>query len=370
MNARTGLLLGLGALGILILISVLISRMGRTSLDEILSSGQPVGLTLSLKSEDQLEHIVQMIVYGKHKRVLFYFLNTEAFYPDEKKAIKYMSPSAADRFKDITEIESSYRVNVDRATLIRILNLIRPQNFFLEENEFLKDARFQYPAGLQHFSGEQMLEFALQRPLKEGEYIGVDRIYRAESLILSLFWRRKEITQEIIKNNLLPIVHELSGAGMSVLELQTLAETIQDDYHASVLEVPLELVPGKSNMLVKEQRAHIIYKTFLEEMRSGRLNDDTFPVAILNGTEEGGLANRVRQALSDRGVQILTVDNLAVKPLLTTVIMDRSGNTFQAGKLLQTLRLEENRVFFRRRVSDVDVSFLLGTDFEIKKIFK
>ena len=126
----------------------------------------------------------------------------------------------------------------------------------------------------------------------------------------------------------------------------------------------------QKKLVVKDQRAKLIYNGFFDNMVAGRLNSDRFSMEVLNGTEVSRLANRVQQYMKDRGGQVLDADNYPYKPVHETVVLERSGNSFNAHKLLEMTGMKPDRVYFRRQVTDVNISLVLGDDFDIKKFFK
>ena len=52
------------------------------------------------------------------------------------------------------------------------------------------------------------------------------------------------------------------------------------------------------------------------------------------------------------------------------MIIERSGNTYIAQKMMKLLNLnkDENRISFNRKASDIEISLLIGKDFSAKKL--
>ena len=88
---------------------------------------------------------------------------------------------------------------------------------------------------------------------------------------------------------------------------------------------------------------------------------------VLNGTETGGLARKVKQFLQDRGLVVLNTDNFPYKPQVKTVIVERYGSSFNALKLLELTGIDRKRVFFRRKALEVHASIIIGDDFKAGK---
>ena len=124
----------------------------------------------------------------------------------------------------------------------------------------------------------------------------------------------------------------------------------------------------QDKMLVNPKRGRVVFREYEDNLKAGRLNADLFPMEVLNGTEVGGLARRVKQFLQDRGLQVLDADNYPYKPLARSFIVGRSGDTYVATRVMEMTALERTRVVFGRVALDVDATFIIGTDFDTKQL--
>lgn len=349
-------------------------------LEKRLSEEEPIGIRVALVNEendDALEVLGQVVLYPHHDRILFYLLNTDASYEGDDDPISSESPRSADRFSRYTGVDNDYTATVTRANLARLLDLAEGLNVFLEDAVILENGLFQYPRGRQYWPGEQVVEYALGRVKQEPDRVhlsGVERLLRIESVLLNYFWNKQEYLAKFNDPALWLAAAGLIDMSLSPAEARSLLEFIaRDEVHSSVLEVPLEQVAVtrfRKRLVVKDQRAKLLYNGFSDDMAAGRLNSDQFSMEVLNGTEISRLANRVQQYMKDRGGQVLDADNYPYKPVYETVVLERSGNSYNARKLLEITGMKPERVYFRRQVTDVKISLVLGEDFDIKKFFK
>lgn len=357
------------------------SYLNRNAMDGMLASTEPFGIQLALLDDETENPLIlsQMVVFPEEGHVLFYFINADAAYDEKSKPINESSLSSADRFAAFTGIANRYSIRVKRSRAVRILDILEGMGFFIEEQPDFVDAKFQYPVGQQFFSGEQIVEYATARARtdKGKEYIsGVEQVLRAESVLLSLFWNRAAFSKKIEAGPIWEVVVGLFDTDLNGDELHSLVEYLTRDnaVNATVAEVPLTLQestgypPSPPRLVVKEQRARVIYTTFIDNLRSGRLLSDSFAIEILNGTEINGLARKLKIFFQDRGPSVLDVNNYKNKPLKHTVIVERSGNTFYAEKMLEMTDLVRERVFFRRMNLEVDLSYIVGDDINRKKM--
>ncbi|MBI3395839.1 MAG: LytR C-terminal domain-containing protein, partial [Spirochaetia bacterium] len=223
------------------------------------------------------------------------------------------------------------------------------------------------------------LEYALSRDSTLGaneRYLsGLDRVYRSESTVMNLIWRKNRLKEQATHAKLQTFMHSLIKTDLSLPELRTLIAFLAPDegVQINVMEVPLEAIPPggaapEGRLVVKEKRARSLFNEYRDNMSSGRLRPDSFPLEVLNGTDTKGLGRRIKQFLQDRGLQILVAENYRHKPLPRTVILERSGSTFVAEKLAEVTGIERDMVFFRRKTLDISASLLLGDDFNVKKM--
>lgn len=381
MNAYIKVIASFAAVVLVVLVYFIYRSLNANDLEKRLAETEPIGVRLALQEETgetSLEIVAQMVLYPEHDRVLFYFLNTDAQFDEDDDPISGESPRSADRFSRFTGVDSDYSVTISRHNLVRLLNLAGGLDYFLEDVVVLEGALFQYPRGVQFWPGDQIVEYALGRTPTEPERAhlsGVERLLRIESVLLNFFWKKEAYLEKFAGEEIWGAAFALFDTDLSSGEARSLLEFIaRKKVHSSVLEVPLEAVNAErrrgKKLLVKDQRAKLLYNGFHDNMVAGRLNSDQFSMEVLNGTEISRLANRVQQYLKDRGTQVLDADNYPYKPVLSTVVLERSGNSYSARKLLEMTGMKAERVFFSRQVTDVDLSMVLGEDFDIKKFFK
>lgn len=352
------------------------NRATANDIDLLLGEDQPFGLRIALlEGADQTAVVAQAVFFPRRKRVLLYFVNTDARLEADDKTLLEMSPGSADRFARYTEVSSDYYLQIHATDLARLIDLGEGLNVFLEAPLVFENARFQYPDGLRAMPGDQVVEYAVARRKQErgSEYLsGVERLHRAESILLTLFWNIDSLAKRLEHPGLQQAAAGLLKTNLNGEELRSLFAYLadEDDLEISCLETPLEFVagPGGGKLLVKETRARVLFSEFVENLNAGRLNGDNFPVEVLNGTEVGGQARRVKQFLQDRALPVLNAGNYPYKPLANSFIVDRSGNTFVPRRMVELTGFERSRVAFGRAPANVSVSLLIGEDFNPKNL--
>lgn len=369
------------ALGVLIVLGAVIlgfRRWTANDLERRLADERPFAVRFALTDDEgkTLDALAQAVFFVERRRVLFYFVNTDASYEGDSDPISVRGPASADRLAKFTELSSDYYIHLTRSQLARLIDLAEGVTFFLEEPLIFENAEFQYPGGLRYFSGAQLTEFAVARRAQERgkEYLsGVERLYRIESALLTLLWNIESINKRLDSPEMRVFAAKnLASSNLNPEELSSLAAYLvpRQDIHISVMEAPLELLQenGRQRLVVNDRRARIRYSEFVENLKAGRLTQDSFPVEVLNGTEVGGQARRLKQYIQDRGMPVLHADNYPYKPIDQSYIVDRSGNTFIPARLAELTGLERHRVAFRRQALDVSVTFIIGQDFNPRQL--
>ena len=358
----------------------LVGRWTASDLELELQSDEPVAVRLAL-TEDQegrepgLQALAQAIYYPEDNRVLLYFVNTDARYEADDDALAAMSPSGADQFSRYTDVSSQHYLHITRTNTVRLLNLLEGLTIFLDEPIEFKDEGFRYPNGLRFFPGEQLVEYMLGRteiqPGRE-HLTGIDRVLRIESTLLNLFWDRGELAEILEDTNMALAAAGLFESDLTPEEIVSLFSVINADpeLQMSVIEMPLEqaIANGTPVLVVKEQRARTVYIEYRDDVRTGVIDTDSFPVEVLNGTDVPRMAARMKSFLQDRALLVLNADNYRFKPLERSYIIERSGDTFRAQHFREMTGLAEKRVMFRRQPIDVDATLLIGRDFDTRQL--
>lgn len=356
------------------------SRLTSNDLDLKLASAEPFGIRFALlddRNENRLEALAQVVIWPREKRALLYFLNTSARYDADDDQIRMLSPRSADRFQGFTEVSNDYYLTINRTQAVRLLDLMEGMTLIVEDSQTFPNARFQYPRGVRFYPGEQILEYALadRAPDKDPSkrfLSTIEKLYRMESTLLNLYWRLGEYRELLSHRDLSAFAASLVDSNLSGEELASLFAylNLENEVHLSVLEVPMEIVKDAATdmLLANPKRGRVVFREFQENLKAGRLTTDLFPMEVLNGTEVGGLARRVKQFLQDRGMQVLDADNYPYKPLPKSFIVSRSGDTYVTTRVMQFTAVERNRVVFGRAALDVEASFIIGADFDTKQL--
>jgi len=372
----TRIIIGAAAFLSLLALVLFFFGFGSSDMDRRLKGEDPIGIFFVMTDDardDAIDMAAQIVVFPAYKRVLLYCLNTDSFYEDEDEPMSKLSPGSADRFSRLTGVRNEYTIKITRSQAIRFLNVLEGINTYLEEPIVFQDGRFQYPQGYQFFPGEQIIEYALghTKPEFQKEYLtGVDRLYRTQSMALTLFWNLDEMTERVKNQKIRSFLYSLINTDLSEPEIKAVFSFFSGEgIKMDALAVPLETSVGPlgTRLVVKDKRARNLFVEYRDNLRAGKLDSDEFPVEVLNGTETGGLARKVKQFLQDRGLVVLNTDNFPYKPQVKTVIVERYGSSFNALKLLELTGIDRKRVFFRRKALEVHASIIIGDDFKAGK---
>lgn len=366
---------GLVGVTVVVLIFLGLRSALASGLQERLRGEDAFGVRIAILEDKHMPVLAQLALFPKKNQAFLIFLNTEARFPDDKVQVASMSPSSADNFERYTGIPNHYHLEITRANAVRLLDIGGGLPFFLEAPVFFKESRFQYPQGLELFSGMRLAEFALAqlRTKEEDElYTSIDRIYRTESVALSVIWRIKRLRAAFADARVARLGYSLVSTNMEAPEITALLDFLQEEAFTAVAEIPLEPGParrrGFGDFVVKPDSARKLFAEYKDQLAGGTLRKETYPVELLNGTDTKGLAGRVKRLLNEQGPQVLTLGNYEYKPLAHSIILDRVGNTFGAASFSRKSGVKRDRVFFLRKASQVSLSLLIGNDFAVQQI--
>ncbi len=106
-------------------------------------------------------------------------------------------------------------------------------------------------------------------------------------------------------------------------------------------------------------------KEFIETRIELRQKDlSKIRVEVLNGTEIGGLAERIAEELRKKGLDVLGYGN-ADKKLEKTVIIDRRDHALKNARLVREVLRQGKITFEPHPLQLLEVTVVLGKDFKI-----
>lgn len=339
-----------------------------------LRSGDPLHIRISF--EDEKDHSLlmygRMVIYPEQRVAALCIVNTQARTDPHSEPFRKGFGVFGDPMKEMTGKGHDFSLTFRPSGYVRLIDLLEGVDFFVEDPIFLKNGRFQYPDGVTLFSGAQALEYSLaDGPAEKGsEYLAeIDRMFRAESVLLSVFWQLQRKFKLIDTERRMALVHSLVETDMSKDQLHAFLGAFAGDHPLDivVVESPLELgtLNGQKILLYKKDRQAPAFQEF--EKTVGQ-KVDGFPVQVVNGTDINRLASKVKDLIHNRGVRVLNTDNYRVKDFPHSTAIEHSGD-FRKGKLLeQLLALPEEQVFFRRRALDLHATIIMGQDFNVKNL--
>ena len=246
--------------------------------------------------------------------------------------------------------------------------------------------KIKLPPGIQTLPGEYALAYARARNTEGADF---DRAQRQQQVIMG-------VRDRIMRYDMIPtlvtkaptLYRELSSGintNLSLDEALQLAWLAQQIPEENVLR---GVIGSKQINFGKSPDGLDVLKPLPDQIRL--LRDQIFapagaisPVAendadplelmiaenarltVLNGTLTPGLAGRTSEYLQSLGIEVQAVGDASEKPYAYTNIYDHTGNPYAVAYLVELLEISQFRIQSRYMPdSDVDVSIIIGTDWE------
>ncbi|GIX41094.1 MAG: hypothetical protein KatS3mg129_0827 [Leptospiraceae bacterium] len=330
----------------------------------------------------------RLVFFPEHKIILLIFFNPESLleYDSEK-----LNPSMIDFkkyeeqrkninkkleiFEEITGNEVNYYIQFNKDNFIRFIDFIEGLYLFLPTNLELKEQNHIHLSGNNLYFGEKLYEYISSDEYYEsGNYhiISQNKHFRFETMLLNLIYQLRFKTDSFRKDNQLDIIYKFINTNMNKKELQNFFEILLEN-HFLILELPLVSVVNKqkneTELFVHINKAKQIYQETLVQLN--HLNNQKEPITleILNASGVNRLANSVKASIDSQYYKVLAVDNFPYY-LEETFLISNNGNSIELNQLKNLLYIHEKNIFFIRRIKDVEFSYILGKDFNIKKLSK
>jgi LCP family protein required for cell wall assembly len=284
----------------------------------------------------------------------------------------------------------NYYVRVDFDGFRRIIDTIGGIDIEVEKeiiDDRFPDERYGYDplyieAGTQHMDGDLALKYARTRHGSSD----FDRAKRQQEVLMA-------VRDKALQLNLLPKLPELMILLADTVETDLQPNEIlnlaqigwnidRDSVHSAVIDQNMTLqhtTPTGADVLLarRDKIRPLIEELFTSEpveipvqvtvqiVEPDRLAADGAKIAIMNGTDDLGLAREVADYLQDEGYNIVETAQADRDDYSETIIIDYTGKTYTLEQLSEEINvpLEEVRPGSNRQ-SEVDIRVILGDDFE------
>ncbi len=229
------------------------------------------------------------------------------------------------------------------------------------------------PSGNVHLDGEKSLQY-LQISI-DGE-TELEEIGRRQTFVQSLLRAIRQQSDFLRHPDVVPVRRELYSANFdtraqdSLLAAMSLIDTerlvrrrVQGTYRTVSVDGQQKrlLFPHFEGQWLQQSVRQIQQSlTTQEEMQTDAI---VISIEILNGTVTTGLARRTSELFEDFGFEVVRFGNAESNLVEHTIVIDRRGIGDLAERVAQVIRAE--RVVTEAQPdSDVDVSIILGSDFD------
>ncbi|MBK8397558.1 MAG: LCP family protein [Leptospiraceae bacterium] len=348
--------------------------MNRTKIDKKLVKPNPITFLLCGFSENKdMSLALYATLFPTERKLALFFINPFISF-DEERLEKMPDPmqTLTKELESITDHKVDYKLSITESNFLKIIDILGGLPIFFDPGLIRKNSdNYERNIGEYLLSGEEIRDFLrLKNPDNPSEYL--ERLWSQETVALILYDRIVQMQKEMKKQWLLLFANFFT-TDLLPEEFVSIFNYIQEGhiviYISEMPAEPITTTDGKTKRLqlkVKEEVASIAYSKFISDLRSEDFADGEFArIEILNGTEINGLAKRVKSALNEKRIKVLSTDNGWALNQETTVIIDRSGNPEYAYKVAEVLGTKNIKHIIDKEVG-LDTTILLGEDFEIK----
>ncbi|WCL47964.1 LCP family protein [Leptospira sp. GIMC2001] len=351
-------------------------QMGHLKLDKQITQLRKVTfLVHAMSDDDDYFFSVLITIFPKEKKVALFFVNPLASFESEETSLEKLKSGAPktveNEIADILGFNPNYTVTIHEKNFKKIIDFSGGLPVFFEPKTALNTDRYNRPSnGFYTLDGSDAYDYLTALSSKKAlDYVA--RLERQESAILSYFFYVQSL-KETIKKPWISFLYSLIQTNLDENEFTNLIEfLISEDIGFGISELPGELVgvPNKDESLLKvrSDTAKIAYKKFEADVLSEFFADsERGRTEVLNGTPINGLAKKAKSLLGERRIKVLSVENAWESDFKETFVIDRSGNTRLSEKVYSAMG-EKNRFFVIRKELGLDVTVVLGEDFDKTK---
>jgi len=278
-------------------------------------------------------------------------------------------------FKLITKNDPDFYLRFNKDNFIRFVNFIEGLELFITSDLTLENAHFLFLKGKHKFYGEKVYEFiSLNEPYQKGNYhiISQNKHFRFETILLNLIYQLRFKTSTLLKENQIEYLYRFLETNMSKKDFKYFLQSISE-YEFIALELPLNIVKNpldnENALFLNIAKSIQIYQDLLNQIHKYKNNQFLITLEILNASGVNRMANKVKAIINSQYYQVLTVDNFPAI-LEETFLISNNGNLLELNQVKKLLYVDEKNVFFIRRIKDVGFSYIIGKDFNIKKLLK
>ncbi len=335
-----------------------------------------------LKDESGYYNFTRMVFLPDYKKILFLFYNPDANFSktitENTNFIAQNIPEQTvkekiENFVIITNKPSDFYITIDKKNFIRFIDYIEGIYIFLPERIILQNSDYIYLPGEKIFYGDKVFDYiSTIENYERGNYfiVSQNKHFRFETILLNLIYQLKFKKHIINKQNQFQYVINFFQTNMDQNELNNFfISLIQYDFF--LLELPLisvkNNIKNETELFLNIEKSQQIYNSIIQLIKTYPQKEIT--LEILNTTKVNRLANRVKTLIDSQYYKVLGTDNFPME-LEKSILICYNGNTIDLKKLINLLNISEKNIYFLRKIKEVGFSYLLGKDFDVKKLLK
>lgn len=361
---------------ILVLLAISVSYFAyqkiqtRTKLDKKVNHEESVNFLIQSNSESEVIFSLYIELFPKQKKIALFYINPMISI-GEKKILSESIFFLKSELESILDTNIQYNLSIKEKDFYRIIDILGGIEVYLEPSVYKQDKSLSQTLESRFNSKELKNFLKLNESKTPLDYL--DRLIRQETVSLTIldliYNEKKQISKEWIY-----FITSFFETNLNPNEIYFLFTYLSENkFSTSITEMSSEIYEStngkekKQELRIKKDKVNIAYNKFISNFKSEDFGDGEFSrIEILNGTDTVGLAKRAKNFLNDKRLKVLSTDNSSISEVKESIIIDKSGNSEYIRKTSEYLGIKKIRHAIHKD-SGLDVSIILGEDFEIRK---
>ncbi len=324
----------------------------------------------------------RLIFFPNNKMALIIFFNSQSIVDErisESLTKKNLDEKKFDLwnrkilvFKEITGFRTNYYLYFNKENFIKFFNYLGGINMMLLRRIDLINSQFVYLNKKMLFFGEKLYDYiSLDENLQDQTIMEVlEKQYRFQNFFINFIYQLPSKKQIFTNEVELKVLSSFMETNLEQREIKNFFLNLIE-YDFLVMEMPLihKRIGNNDSMILHIEKSRQIYKDTKSRFEENQSDEETITMEIFNAASINRLANNVKSYIHSKTLQVLGTDTYP-EELESTVLIDNKGNSKKLKKLEKLLNVSRENIFYIKRISDVEFTFILGKDFNIKTFLK
>lgn len=260
----------------------------------------------------------------------------------------------------IMGVEIPFYIKVPLPSVAKFVDLIEGIPYYIWQEDVSPQENF--PMG--EFVLDGSLVDSLLTFSEESEFWQAKRLYRHYGFLLN-FWKEREEKWHILKNKtIFKMATAQVESNLQTGDLYFLSEVFMSEKAWLPLFMEISTtVKQKNNFIMDIETTALFVKDFEKKLTEPEENfaEESPRMEIRNGTSIAGLAKKIRNQISQKGIRVLEFSNADRDDYQTTILVDRSANVRFAQNF--SLLLKAKYYFSIDRSIFTDIAVIIGKDY-------